>query len=224
MKKALVCGAGGFIGSHLVRQLKKEGYFVRGVDIKKPDFSKTEASEFMLLDLREKKNCQKALKIKGGFDEVYQLAADRGGAGYMVPKETEMMFSNVLINAYMIDEAVKAKVKKYFFSSSVCVYKDMPVGAKAIKEEDVYPAMPENEYGWEKLYSERMILAYSRKFGIKVRIARFHTTYGPEGTWEGLNQRRQMIYAEKRQWHPKIAFLRFGVMAGPLDASHILTT
>ncbi len=186
MKKALVCGAGGFIGTHLVRQLKKEGYFVRGVDIKKPDFSKSAADEFLLLDLRQKKNCQKSLKISNGFDEVYQLAADRGGAGYMVPKETEMMYSNILINAYMIDEAVKANVKKYFFSSSVCVYKDMSIGAKVIKESDVYPAMPENEYGWEKLYSERMVLAYAKKYGIKARIARFHTTFGPEGTWEGL--------------------------------------
>ena len=165
---------------------------MRGVDIKKPDFSKSAANEFLLLDLREKKNCAKALKIKGGFDEVYQLAADRGGAGYMVPKETEMMYGNVLINAYMIDEAVRAKVKKYFFSSSVCVYKDMPVGAKIIKEDDVYPAFPENEYGWEKLYSERLLLAYARKYGhghpagIKARIARFHTTFGSEGTWEGL--------------------------------------
>lgn len=186
MKKALVCGAGGFVGTHLVRRLKKEGYFVRGVDIKKPDFSKTAADEFKLLDLRIKENCQKALKINGGFDEVYQLAADRGGAGYMVPKETEMMYSNVLINAYMIDEAVKANVKKYFFSSSVCIYRDMKVGEKAITESDAYPAHPENEYGWEKLYSERMILAYARKYKTKVRIARFHTTFGPEGTWEGL--------------------------------------
>ncbi len=186
MKKALVCGAGGFIGVHLVRQLKKEGYFVRGVDIKKPDFSKTAADEFLLLDLRERKNCQKALRTRNGFDEVYQLAADRGGAGYMVPKETEMMYSNALINLYMIDEAVKAKVKKYFFASSVCIYKDMSVGAKMITEDDAYPAIPENEYGWEKLYSERVLLAYARKYGIKARIARFHTTFGPEGTWEGL--------------------------------------
>lgn len=186
MKKALVCGAGGFIGTHLVRRLKKEGYWVRGVDIKKPDFSKTLADEFKLLDLRLKENCQKALRIPNGFDEVYQLAADRGGAGYMVPKETEMMYSNVLINAYMIDEAVKAKVKKYFFSSSVCVYRDMAVGAKKIIENNVYPAFPENEYGWEKLYSERMLLAYAKKYKFKARIARFHTTFGPEGTWEGL--------------------------------------
>lgn len=207
MKKALVCGAGGFIGTHLARQLKKEGYFVRGVDIKKPDFSKSAADEFMLLDLRDKKNCQKALKIKGGFDEVYQLAADRGGAGYMVPKETEMMFSNVLINAYMIDEAVKTKVKKYFFSSSVCVYRDMPVGAKVIREEDVYPAMPENEYGWEKLYSERMILAYARKYGIKARIARFHTTFGPEGTWEGLKPKAADDLCRKAAMAPQRGFL-----------------
>ena len=186
MKKALVCGASGFIGVHLVRQLKKEGYFVRSADIKKPDFSKTAADEFLLLDLRERKNCQKVLRISGGFDEVYQLAADRGGAGYMVPKETEMMYNNVLINTYMVDEAVKAKVRKYFYSSSVCVYKDMQVGAKIIKEDDVYPAFPENEYGWEKLYSERLLLAYARRYGLKARIARFHTTFGPEGTWEGL--------------------------------------
>lgn len=186
MKKALICGAGGFLGTHLARKLKAEGYFVRGVDIKKPDFSTSVADEFLLLDLREKSNCAQALTISGGFDEVYQLAADRGGAGYMVPKETEMMYSNVLINAYMIDEAVKAKVRKYFFSSSVCVYKDMPVGATEITEDDAYPALPENEYGWEKLYSERMLLAYGRKYKTAIRIARFHTTFGPEGTWEGL--------------------------------------
>lgn len=186
MKKALVCGAGGFIGVHLVRRLKKEGYWVRGVDLKKPDFSKSEADEFLLSNLQIKENCQKALKIAGHFDEVYQLAADRGGAGYMIPKETEMMYNNVLINTYMVDEAVKAKVKKYFFASSVCVYKDMSIGSSVIKEYQVYPAFPENEYGWEKLYSERVLLAYARKYGLKVRIARFHTTYGPEGTWEGL--------------------------------------
>lgn len=186
MKKALVCGAGGFIGTHLVRQLKKEGYWVRGVDLKRPDFSKTKADEFLLLNLAEKKNCQRALKIRGGFDEVYQLAADRGGIGYMVPKETEMMYNNVLINTFMVDEAVKAKVKKYFYSSSVCVYRDMPIGSKSIKEDDVYPAYPDNEYGWEKLYSERLLMAYARKYRLNARIARFHTTFGPEGTWEGL--------------------------------------
>ena len=201
-KKALICGAGGFIGVHLVRQLKKEGYFVRGVDIKKPDFSKTEADEFFLLDLTKRESCQKALKTTGWFDEVYQLAADRGGAGYMEPKAAEMMHDNVLINVHMIDEAVKAKVKKYFFSSSVCVYKDMKTGAKAITEADVYPAFPENDYGWEKLYSERLLQAYNRKHGLDIRIARFQTTYGPEGTWEGLKPKAADDFARKTSMAP----------------------
>jgi nucleoside-diphosphate-sugar epimerase len=185
-KKALVCGAGGFIGTYLVRRLKKEGYWVRGVDIKKPEYSKSAADEFKLLDLRERKNCQKALAVSGGFDEVYQLAADRGGAGYMKPGECDMMENNVLINTYMISETAKLKKKpRYFFSSSVCVYRDMPLGARSISEEDAYPALPENEYGWEKLYSERMALAFGKRYKIPIRIARFHTTYGPEANWEG---------------------------------------
>lgn len=183
---ALVCGAGGFLGTHLVKRLKKEGYFVRGVDLKKPEYSKTEANEFLLLDLRNRKNCQKALEIKGGFDEVYQLAADRGGAGYMKAGECEMMENNILINVYMVSEAVKLKKKtKFFFASSVCVYKDMPLGARKITEEDVYPAFPDNEYGWEKLYTERMLTVFGKKYKMPIRIARFHTTYGPEANWEG---------------------------------------
>jgi nucleoside-diphosphate-sugar epimerase len=186
MKRAIVCGAGGFVGTHLVRHLKREGYWVRGVDLKKPEYSATSADEFLLLDLRERKNAQKALQINGGVDEVYQLAADRGGIGYMVPFETEMMESNALINIYLISEAVKLmKLPKYFFSSSVCVYKDMSKKSSVITEDDVYPAYPDNEYGWEKLYSERLISAFSRKYKIPVRIARFHTTYGPESNWEG---------------------------------------
>ena len=184
-KRALVAGAGGFVGSHLVKLLKKQGYFVRGVDIKKPEYSKSQADEFLLLDLREQKKCIKALSIRGGFDEVYQLAADRGGAGYMTPGECDMMRSNALINIHMITEASKLKVKKFFFSSSVCVYKDMPIGHRMISENHVYPAMPENEYGWEKLYAERMLMAFGRRYGMKVRIARFHTTYGPESNWTG---------------------------------------
>lgn len=185
-KKALVCGAGGFVGSHLVKQLKKEGYLVRGVDLKKPDYSKSAADQFLILDLRLRKNCQKALKISGSFDEVYQLAADRGGAEYMTPGECAMMESNALINIYMISEATKLKKKpKYFFSSSVCIYKDMPVGAKMIDEDGAYPAKPENEYGWEKLYAERMLTTFARRYNLPIRIARFHTTFGPEANWEG---------------------------------------
>ena len=185
-KRVLVTGAGGFVGSHLIKLLKKEGCWVRGVDIKRPEYSKTAADEFAILDLRIKKNCTKALKVYGGFDEVYQLAADRGGAGSMVPGACDMMHNNVLINVYMISEAVKLKKKpKFFFSSSVCVYKDMKIGHPSIKEKDVYPAFPENEYGWEKLYSERMLQVYGKQYGMPVRIARFQTTYGPESNWEG---------------------------------------
>ncbi|OGM92361.1 NAD-dependent dehydratase [Candidatus Wolfebacteria bacterium RIFCSPHIGHO2_01_FULL_48_22] len=186
MKKALICGAGGFLGTHLARRLKKEGYWVRGVDIKKPEYSRTAADEFLLLDLRERKNCRRALRVSGGFDEVYQLAADRGGIGYMVPKECEMMENNVLINVYMVSEAAQLKKKpKYFYSSSVCVYRDMSVGSGKLGEEHAYPAYPDNEYGWEKLYSERLLQAFHRRFGLPICIARFHTTYGPESNWEG---------------------------------------
>ncbi|MFH1601719.1 MAG: NAD-dependent epimerase/dehydratase family protein [Candidatus Shapirobacteria bacterium] len=186
MKKVLICGAGGFIGSHLAKLLKKEGCWVRGVDIKKPEYSKSAADEFLLLDLRERKNCQKALTKRGGFDEVYQLAADRGGVGYMIPGECDMMENNALMNIYMISEAVKLKKKpKYFFSSSVCVYKDMKIGTPMILEKDVYPAYPDNEYGWEKLYTERMLTVFGKRYKMPIRIARFHTTYGPEANWEG---------------------------------------
>lgn len=186
MKRILICGAGGFIGTHLTKRLKKEGYWIRGVDIKKPEYSKTMADEFLLIDLRKRKNCQKALTVANGFDEIYQLAADRGGAGYMKPGEYDMMKNNVLINVYMISETVKLKKKpKYFFSSSVCVYQDMPINAPKISEEKVYPAFPDNEYGWEKLYSERMLIAFGKRYKMPIRIARFNTTYGPESNWEG---------------------------------------
>src|SRR4030065_106857 len=185
-KKALICGAGGFIGNHLVKRLRKESFWIRGVYIKNPEYIKSAANEFLLLDLTLQNNCKKALSVDGGFDVVYQLAADRGGAGYMKPGECRMMRDNALINIYMISEAVKLEKKpKYFFSSSVCVYKDMKIGSKAIKEDDVYPAFPDNEYAWEKLYTERMLTAYGNKYQMPIRIARFHTTYGPEANWEG---------------------------------------
>lgn len=197
MKKALVCGAGGFIGGHLVKRLKKDGYWVRGVDIKPHEFSKSESDQFLLLDLRIRENCTKALKVKGGFDEVYQLAADMGGMGFIHSAECEIMHNSNLINNYMVDEAVKAGVKKYFFSSSVCVYRDMDFGEKEMKEEGAYPAQPDNEYGWEKLYAERMLLAYARKYKMKARIARFQNCYGPEGTWRGGREKAPAAICRK---------------------------
>ena len=196
-KKALVCGAGGFIGGHLVKKLKTEGYWVRGVDIKNHEFLTSVADEFLLLDLRIKENCEQALKTDGGFDEVYQLAADMGGMGFIHSAECEIMHNSALINNYMIDEAVKSGAKKYFFSSSVCVYRDMKIGEPEMTEEQAYPAMPDNEYGWEKIYTERMISAFGRKYGIAIRIARFQNCYGPEGTWQGGREKAPAAICRK---------------------------
>jgi nucleoside-diphosphate-sugar epimerase len=195
MKRALVCGAGGFIGSHLVKKLKKEGFWVRGVDIKNPEFSPTAADEFMLLDLRERHNAEKA--VAGPLDEVYQLAADMGGMGFIHSAETEIMRNSVLININMTHAAAEAKVPRYFFSSSVCIYRDMKEGEPEMTEEEAYPALPDNEYGWEKLYSERMALAYGRRYGMEVRIARFQNCYGPEGTWTGGREKAPAAICRK---------------------------
>ena len=195
MKKALVCGAGGFIGSHLVTKLKKEGFWVRGVDIKNPEFSPTVADEFMLLDLREKHNAEKALS--GPLDEVYQLAADMGGMGFIHSAETEIMRNSLLININMTHAAAEAKISRYFFSSSVCIYRDMKEGEPEMTQEEAYPALPDNEYGWEKLYSERMALAYGRRCGMQIRIARFQNCYGPEGTWTGGREKAPAAICRK---------------------------
>ena len=185
-KKILVCGAGGFIGGHLVRRLKSEGHWVRGVDIKKPDFKKTSADEFFVLDLTKEKDCIKALTLKESkFDEVYQLAAQMGGVGFISTHECEIMHDSNLINIHMIHTAAKLGIPRYFFSSSVCVYPDMAVDAKELQEDGAYPANPDNEYGWEKLYAERLARAYGRLYGMKIRIARFQNCYGPFGTWTG---------------------------------------
>ena len=188
MKRALVCGAGGFIASHLVKRLNAEGYWVRGVDIKHPEFSPSAADEFLLLDLRDAANCRRALALSGSnaskFDEVYQLAADMGGMGFIHSAECEIMRNSALININMIDAAAVA-VKQYFFSSSVCIYRDMAAGEPELTEEQAYPAEPNNEYGWEKLYAERIAMAYGRRHKMNIRIARFQNCYGPEGTWTG---------------------------------------
>lgn len=200
-KKALVCGAGGFIGGHLVKFLKKKGYWVRGVDLEYPEFAKTAADDFLILDLREEKNCQKALTIKDAakpeFDEVYQLAADMGGMGFISAAECEIMHNSALINIYMIHSAANKGIKKYFFSSSVCIYRDMKPGEPEMPEEGAYPALPDNEYGWEKLYAERMAMAYGRKFNMDVRIARFQNCYGPEGTWAGGREKAPAAISRK---------------------------
>ena len=198
MKKALVCGAGGFIGGHLVKKLKREGYWVRGVDIKEHEFALTQADEFLLLDLREEKNCNAALTLPDGiFDEVYQLAADMGGMGFISSAECDIMRNSALINIHMIKTASDLGVKRYFFSSSACVYRDMQPGENALTEEDAYPALPDNEYGWEKLYAERMAHAFMRNRGIEVRIARFQNCFGPEGTWDGGREKAPAAICRK---------------------------
>lgn len=198
MKKALVCGAGGFIAGHLVKKLKREGYWVRGVDIKEHEFAQTQADEFLLLDLREERNCQTALTHSdGSFDEVYQLAADMGGMGFIHSAECEIMHNSILINIHMTHNAWKMGVPRYFFSSSVCVYRDMQPGEPEMTEDEAIPAHPDNEYGWEKLYSERMAMAYERNRGMKVRIARFQNCYGPEGTWTGGREKAPAALCRK---------------------------
>jgi len=198
MKKALVCGAGGFIVGHLVKKLKREGYWVRGVDIKPHEWAPNATDEFCLLDLRVEENCRKALTIQGErFDEVYQLAADMGGMGFIHSAETEIMHNSALINIHMTDVAAKLGIPRYFFSSSVCVYRDMKPGEPEMTEAEAIPANPDNEYGWEKLYAERMAMAYERHSGMQVRIARFQNCYGPEGTWTGGREKAPAAMCRK---------------------------
>lgn len=198
MKTALVCGAGGFIGGHLVQKLKGEGYWVRGVDIKEHEYRETAADEFLVLDLRQEANCRTALTLNDGtFDEVYQLAADMGGMGFIHSAECEIMHNSALINIHMTHVAAELGVPRYFFSSSVCVYRDMQPGEPEMTEAEAIPANPDNEYGWEKLYSERMALAYERNQGMTVRIARFQNCYGPYGTWTGGREKAPAAICRK---------------------------
>jgi GDP-D-mannose 3',5'-epimerase len=198
MKRALVCGAGGFIASHLVKRLKQEGYWVRGADQKLPEFSSSASDEFLQVDLREREACRAALSLpSGSFDEVYQLAADMGGMGFIHSAECEIMRNSALININMIDTAASLGIRRYFFSSSVCIYRDMEPGEPELAEEQAYPALPDNEYGWEKLYAERMALAYGRRFGTQVRIARFQNCYGPEGAWTGGREKAPAAICRK---------------------------
>ena len=197
-KRALVCGAGGFIGGHLVKKLQREGYWVRGVDIKHHEWSPDAADEFIRLDLRDEGCCRQALSLPDGpFDEVYQLAADMGGMGFIHSAECEIMHNSALINIHMIHTAVEMSARRYFFSSSVCIYRDMQPGEPELTEAEAFPAHPDNEYGWEKLYAERMALAYGRNRGIPVRIARFQNCYGPQGTWRGGREKAPAAICRK---------------------------
>jgi nucleoside-diphosphate-sugar epimerase len=199
MKRAVVCGAGGFIASHLVKRLKRDGYWVRGVDIKQPEFAATAADEFRLLDLRDIAQCHEAVKPVDGhaIDEVYQLAAEMGGMGFISTAECEIMRNSALINVNMPQAAAEAGVVRYFLSSSVCVYRDMAIGESEMTEDEAYPAHPDNEYGWEKLVAERVAFAYGRRFGMAVRVARFQNCYGPEGTWTGGREKAPAAICRK---------------------------
>ena len=186
-KKILVCGAGGFIGNHLVNSLKSKGHYVVGVDLKRPDFSPTLADEFYVYDLRDQ-SLVNAVMTKHTYDEIYQLAADMGGAGFISTglNDADIMHNSVTINLNVLDAMVKYKQPKVFYSSSACVYPehnqedpDNPL----CSEESAYPADPDSEYGWEKLFSERLYLTYNRNYGIDIRIARLHNIYGPFGSW-----------------------------------------
>ena len=188
IRKALVCGAGGFIGSHMVKRLRAEGYWVRGADLKNTEYSPSEANDFVIADLRLRESWDAILDE--GMDEVYQFAADMGGAGYIFTGENDahVMHNSAMINLNAADFSAHRKVKKIFYSSSACMYpaynQEDPNNPKCA-EETAYPAAPDSEYGWEKLFSERMYLAFGRNYGLNVRIARFHNIFGPEGTWQG---------------------------------------
>jgi GDP-D-mannose 3', 5'-epimerase len=200
MKRALVCGAGGFIGSHLVKRLKREGYWVRGVDLKFPEFGETHADDFAIGDLREQTLCDRV--IDSAFDEVYQLAADMGGAGYIFTGENDadIMHNSATINLNMLDRLKKRNTKRVFYSSSACMYpahNQEDPESPICSEDSAYPAAPDSEYGWEKLFSERLYLAYNRNHGMVNRVARYHNIFGPEGTWHGGKEKAPAAICRK---------------------------
>ncbi len=215
MKKAIVLGAGGFIGSHMVKRLKKEGFYVIGVDLKYPEFSETHADQFVIGDLRDPKLVEQV--IKNDIDELYQFAADMGGAGFIFTGENDadIMHNSALINLNVAYECIKKKVKRIFYSSSACMYPEhnqLDPDNPNCTESSAYPADPDSEYGWEKLFSERLFLAFMKNKGLDVRIARYHNIFGPEGTWEGGREKapaalcRKSAYAKEGEsievWGP----------------------
>ncbi len=200
MKKALVCGAGGFIGSHLVTRLKEEGFWVRGVDLKYPDFSETKADDFVIGDLRDQGLVDRVIDQK--FNEIYQLAADMGGAGYIFTGENDadIMHNSAMINLNVLEACRKRNNKNIFYSSSACMYPEhnqLDPNNPNCAEDSAYPANPDSEYGWEKLFSERLYLAYNRNHGMNCKVARYHNIFGPEGTWQGGKEKAPAAICRK---------------------------
>lgn len=200
MRTALVCGAGGFIGGHLVKRLKREGFWVRGVDVKFHEYAETEADDFVIGDLRDPYVVRNVIDRR--FDEVYQLAADMGGAGFIFTGENDadIMHNSATINLNVLDAAYKRNIQRIFYSSSACMYpaynQEDPDNPNCA-EESAYPAAPDSEYGWEKLFSERLYLTYGRCRGMETRVARYHNIFGPEGTWDGGREKAPAALCRK---------------------------
>jgi GDP-D-mannose 3',5'-epimerase len=197
MRKVLVTGAGGFIGHHLVTYLKRKGYWVRGADVKMPEFGSSDADEFLLRDLRLLENCVDAAK---GVEEVYALAADMGGMGFISSNHARILYNNGTINFHTLEAARVNRVKRYLYASSACIYpeyRQTEIDIQPLKEDDAYPAQPQDAYGWEKLITERLCTHYREDYGIETRIVRFHNIFGPLGTWDGGREKAPAAMCRK---------------------------